>query len=88
MIPRKAAEVMSWQATADFWFRMPNGYVGITTQGVPRDPLKGGLAGANGGVPNSDELNAWLQQHGVTAIVVEDGVLGTSKQNWSPSASS
>jgi hypothetical protein len=75
VIPRQAAQPMSWQATADFWFRMPNGYVGITTQGVTRDPVNGRLAGS-GRLPSGEELRTWLDRHGVTAIVVEDVVLG------------
>jgi len=75
LIPRKGGQQMAWQAEANFWFRMPNGHVGITRQGIPEDPLKGALQITGRDVPSGDELRAWLDQHGVTAIVVEDATL-------------
>ncbi|MFL5790619.1 MAG: hypothetical protein ACJ76A_03870 [Actinomycetota bacterium] len=76
LIPKKGGQQMAWQATTDFWFRMPNGHVGITRQGIPEDPYMSKLQAAGRDLPQSgDELRTWLDEHGVTAIVVEDAVV-------------
>jgi hypothetical protein len=72
MIPEKRGQGMAWQAAADFSFRMPDGYVGPSPQGIPSDPLDRGLSLRGGEVPDPVVLQPWLAEHGVSAIVMAD----------------
>ena len=72
IIPTTNGEEMAWQATADFSFRMPEGYVGVIPTANRGSPLDRGLSSDTGHVPTTTELASWLHAKGVTAVVVDD----------------
>jgi hypothetical protein len=72
VIPDKNGQEMAWQAEADFGFRLPNGYVGATPQGIEESKIMRGLSKRNGPVPHPNILSSWLTARGVTAIVMSD----------------
>ena len=72
IIPTMNGEEMAWQATADFSFRMPEGYVGVIPTANRGSRLDRGLSSNTGQVPTTEELASWLNAKGVTAVVVDD----------------
>jgi hypothetical protein len=72
IIPTMNGEEMAWQATADFSFRMPEGYVGVIPTANRGSRLDRGLSANTGQVPTTEELASWLNAKGVTAVVVDD----------------
>ena len=72
VIPDKNGQEMAWQAEADFGFRLPNGYVGATPEGIEESKIMRGLSKRNGPVPHPNTLSNWLTARGVSAIVMSD----------------
>jgi hypothetical protein len=71
-------EELVWQAEADFWFRVPEGYIGL----IPRDVFDGKLSrglqsqGQNF-VPDAGSLDRWLAERDVNTLVMADGATAT-----------
>ena len=74
LITETNGEEMLWQGTADFSFRMPEGYVGPMPTPYARQRMSRGLAVEDGQpfVPSVTEFSQWLEQKGVTAVVLGD----------------
>jgi hypothetical protein len=74
LITETNGEEMLWQASADFAFRMPEGYIGPIPDRYRGPRLNRGLAVEDPApfVPAPDELSGWLEQNGVTAVVLGD----------------
>jgi hypothetical protein len=70
---------MLWQATADYWFDMAQGYIGPTNSLPPElrtGPISGGLHLRRVAVfPPADQFATWTREHAVTAVVVDDRAL-------------
>lgn len=79
LITGSNGEEMAWQAATDFWFRMPEGYIGRVPEDVQRGRLGRGLEveGWNSFVPNASGFSRWLDSQGVTAIVMGDEARAT-----------
>jgi hypothetical protein len=69
-----AGSEMAWQAAADFWFRMPQGYVGPVPPPYEGIQLSRGLAWdqKNPYMPAVATFSQWLNEKGVTAILLHD----------------
>ena len=63
---------MEWQATADFSFRMPQGYVGVIPIANRGSRFSHGLSASSGSLPSTPDLASWLEANDVTAVVVAD----------------
>ena len=77
LIVGSKGEEMMWQSEADFWFRMPQGYVGPLPPQFREDRafrgfVAGGFVAEGGYFPQPDELAAWLDRQQVTAVVMVD----------------
>jgi hypothetical protein len=79
IVPTTNGDEMSWQATADFSFRMPEGYVGVIPTANRGSRLDRGLSAKTRAwgrprepIPTTRELASWLRAKGVTAVVVDD----------------
>jgi hypothetical protein len=74
LITETNGEEMLWQGTADFSFRMPEGYVGPMPTPYARQRMSRGLAVEDGQpfVPSVTEFSQWLAEKGVTAVVLGD----------------
>ena len=71
IIPTAAGEEMAWQATADYSFRMPQGWIGVTPAANRGSRLSHGSIRA-AAPPSTEKLASWLDAKGVTAVVVSD----------------
>jgi hypothetical protein len=74
-IPETSHGEMAWQSSADYWFRMPQGYVGILPPNLGPDALYGGLThlmSRGRWIPPPDVFASWLTDHDVTAVVVSE----------------
>ena len=69
-----AGSEMAWQAAADFWFRMPQGYVGPVPDPYDGIQLSRGLAWdqKNPYVPAVATFAQWLTDNEVSAILLHD----------------
>ena len=72
IIPITTGEEMAWQATADYSFRMPEGWIGVIPAANRGSRLSHGLSARAGAPPSTQELASWLDAKGVTAVVVAD----------------
>jgi hypothetical protein len=72
IVPTDAGEEMAWQATADYSFRMPQGWIGVVPAANRGARLGHGLSADSGALPSTQELASWLDAKGVTAVVVAD----------------
>ena len=73
MITTSRGEPLLWQASADFWMRVPWGYVGPVTGFYRGIPLAGCLYVERCPAPPSpSKLAGWLRGRGVTAVVTSD----------------
>ena len=69
---QKGDEVL-WQATAGYWFKLAQGYTGPLPPTLQSGPLSRGLNMRRGlFFPGPGQFSTWMQQHGVSAIVVDD----------------
>jgi len=74
-------ENMSWQATTDFAFRMPWGYVGIASLASQGESTGADLSAKNRTtVPSVDTFIRNLTDHDVTAVVIDDAALPTFEE--------
>jgi hypothetical protein len=72
IIPMTTGEEMAWQATADYSFRMPEGWIGVIPAANRGSRLSHGLSARAGALPSTEELASWLDAKSVTAVVVAD----------------
>lgn len=74
VITETNGEEMVWQAAADFSFRMPEGYIGPIPAPYARQRLYRGLGVEDPApfVPTPTELSRWLEENGVSAVVLGD----------------
>jgi hypothetical protein len=71
-------ESMSWQATSDFAFRLPWGYVGIASLASQGESTGADLTAKNRTrLPSVDGFARSLSEHDVTAVVIDDAALPT-----------
>jgi hypothetical protein len=67
---------MLWQATADYWFDIAQGYIGPLPPSLRTGPMSGGLHLRRVKVvPPATEFQTWTRDHQVTAVVVDDRAL-------------
>jgi hypothetical protein len=90
-IPTMKGDEMLWQATADFAFRMPQGYTGPVPEGYAHEALARGLAlhRPSPFVPPIPVVQAYLDDHQVTAVVSSDAATPKFRAlltaaGWSP----
>lgn len=74
VIPRDKGAEMHFQTAAGFPFRMPQGHVGPVPDQFQGNPLSRGLARVQPHpyMPAPASFAAWLEQNGVTAVIVDD----------------
>jgi hypothetical protein len=78
LITNGRGEEMSWQAQTDFWFRIPEGYIGPIPSEVKDGRLSRGLhSEGRHFVPQPGILDGWLAEHGIDALVMADGARAT-----------
>jgi hypothetical protein len=67
---------MLWQAMADYWFDIAQGYIGPLPPSLSTGPMAGGLHLRRVKVvPPATEFATWTRDHQVTAVVVDDRAL-------------
>jgi hypothetical protein len=73
-ITERAGTELSWMAASDFWYRIPQGYVGPIPAAYQGESLFRGLAvnQRNPYVPTPEEFATWLGDRGVTAVLLDD----------------
>ena len=72
-IPYMRGDEMLWQATAHYWFNMAQGYIGPLPPNLRTGAMARGLDVRKAlFVPEPKQFGEWLQQHGVTAVVMDD----------------
>jgi hypothetical protein len=73
-IPGRRGDEMLWQATAGYWFRLAEGYIGPLPPGLETGPLAHGLQlhQWNHYRPPPQAFGEWIGAHGVTAIVLDE----------------
>lgn len=68
----KGDEVL-WQATANYWFDLAQGYIGPLPLDLRTGPLSGGLSMRRDVFPPyPKQFRTWLQGHGVSSVIVDD----------------
>jgi hypothetical protein len=76
-IPYNTGDEDLWQATADFWFKLAQGYIGWVPTDVDSGPLAHGLHGGGRQRPiPPEEFRTWTAAREVTAVIVDDRALG------------
>jgi hypothetical protein len=75
-ITERPGTELEWLASSDFWYQVPQGYVGPVPAAYAGQPLYRGLAGVqlNPYVPRPEDLANWLSERGVTAVLLDDDV--------------
>jgi hypothetical protein len=72
-IPAEKGSEMVWQFTSDYRFDLAQGYIGPVPPEVDSGPLADGLhVRPVSYLPTGAELSAWLAQHAVTAVVLDE----------------
>ena len=73
-ITERPGTELDWLAASDFWYRIPQGYIGPIPPEFQGDPLSRGLAVVqrNPYIPTPDEFATWLTDRGVTALLLDD----------------
>lgn len=73
-IPRTQGEEVLWQQTADYWFRLAQGYVGPIPSEHQSGPLSKGLTlrQKNPYMPTPALFAEWMTDQEVSAIVLDD----------------
>jgi len=72
-IPVQKGDEVLWQATADYWFKLAQGYIGPLPPALQSGPLSRGLSMRHDlFFPGPSQFSTWMEQHGVSAIVVDD----------------
>lgn len=75
-ITERPGTELEWMAASDFWYQVPEGYIGPVPAAYEGQPLYRGLAGVqlNPYVPTPEDLAAWLTDTGTTAVLLDDDV--------------
>ena len=71
--PQKGDEML-WQESADFWFAMAQGHAGTEPPTFAGDAIWRAIRNLDAGILNPSELGAFLTQHGVTEVIVDQSV--------------
>jgi hypothetical protein len=72
-IPYTKGDEMRWQAASGFRFRLAEGFVGPLPPELDTGPIAHGLHVSTASyLPTSAEFAAWIGEHGVTAVLLED----------------
>src|SRR5439155_357400 len=61
-----------WQATADYWFALAEGYLGPLPSSLQGDPINRGLSVLRSTPPTPAVFASWTQRHAVSAVIVDD----------------
>ncbi|MDP9184996.1 MAG: hypothetical protein M3O29_04935, partial [Actinomycetota bacterium] len=73
-ITERPGTELEWMASSDFWYRIPEGYVGPVPAAYVGQPLYRGLAVVqlNPYVPTPEDFATWLTDTGVGAVLLDD----------------
>ncbi len=73
-ITERTGTELTWLAESDFWYQIPQGYVGPIPAAYAGEPLYRGLAvnQRNPYIPTPEDFAAWLQETGTTAVLLDD----------------
>ena len=73
-ITERTGTELAWLAESDFWYRIPQAYVGPIPPDYQGDPLYRGLAvnQRNPYIPTPDDFAAWLTETDTTAVLLDD----------------
>ncbi len=73
-ITERTGTELAWLAESDFWYRIPQAYVGPIPPAYEGQPLYRGLAvnQRNPYMPTPEDFAAWLNETGTTALLLDD----------------
>ncbi len=73
-VTERPASELQWLAASDFWYRIPQAYIGPIPAEYEGQPLYRGLAinQLNPYIPTPDDFATFLRDRGVTAVLVDD----------------
>lgn len=73
-VTERPASELQWLAASDFWYRIPQAYIGPIPPEYEGQPIYRGLAinQLNPYIPTPVDLAAFLQDHDVTAVLMDD----------------
>jgi hypothetical protein len=73
-VTERPASELQWLAASDFWYRIPQAYIGPIPAAYVGQPLYRGLAvnQLNPYIPTPEEFATWLTDRGVTAVLMDD----------------
>jgi len=73
-ITERPASELQWLAASDFWYRIPQAYIGPIPVEYTGQPLYRGLAinQLNPYIPTPDDFASFLKDRGVTAVLMDD----------------
>ena len=77
VIPVQKGDEMLWQATADYWFELAQGYLGPLPTGLQGSPFARGLNLRKSYPEPPPAFASWTQQHGVSAVILDDEARST-----------
>ena len=71
-IPFQKGDEMVWQATAQFWFALAEGYVGVLPDQLRTGEIARGLSVRRGRPQDPQEFARWMLEHGASAVILDD----------------
>ena len=73
-ITERTGTELAWMAASDFWFQLPEAYVGPIPPAYEGQPLYRGLAvnQRNPYIPTPEDFATWLEDTGTTAVLLDD----------------
>jgi thiol-disulfide isomerase/thioredoxin len=73
-ITERPGTELEWLAASDFWYRIPQGYIGPVPAAYEGQPLYRGLASVqlNPYIPTPEDFATWLTETGTTAALLDD----------------
>ncbi|MFL5790615.1 MAG: hypothetical protein ACJ76A_03845 [Actinomycetota bacterium] len=73
-VTERPASELQWLAASGFWYRIPQAYIGPIPPEYEGQPIYRGLAinQLNPYIPAPDDFAAFLQQHDVTGVLMDD----------------
>jgi len=73
-VTERPASELQWLAASGFWYQVPQAYIGPIPPEYEGQPIYRGLAvnQLNPYIPTPADFAAFLQDHGVTAVLVDD----------------
>jgi thiol-disulfide isomerase/thioredoxin len=73
-ITERPGTELEWLAASDFWYRIPQGYIGPVPAAYEGQPLYRGLASVqlNPYIPTPEDFATWLTDTGTTAVLLDD----------------